>query len=814
MNQMAYPPGIDKDLMLMSQMYNTPYSSILASSGNNSRNLPSLNNFNSMLGMYNASSSILPNSTSPTTSSYAAAALLSSVGAAGSPFGGVTTTTASYTNMLSNLFPGFPNAVGSLSSSSSAGNTSTTTTTSNRSIVQNQTHPENLSRSMEKDMMGFLTNSSNLTLNPGPNALKNPMLSKELNMPSLIPVQSSSKDGAFNLPSIPTSVITKTSGLPANLSTANNRRASPSISPLSNTGLMGNAHHRSSPSLHRSSPGTMSNAAHHRLSPSTSSPLHRTNAATIVSRSNNASSTAATSTSVANRNSPAVNIIQSNRSTPTAASISLGGGENRLSPEPHIIVKNVNAINQSVETSTSSKSNSKTAMGPIKNINIGIVYPPKKDTSTFDLTHNDSILETAKKQLSALGGRGMTVTSSNINLSPQLTTSTLNNRQQITSSISSSGGGNNSNISMGQQQIRHQQISAGNKRVLPVNRGNITSTNSNNVVRTPIPSPTQSTTGSTTSYVHRTSDNTSTILNKSNQITKNIVSDIKLSQTGKTLSQQGVSISAVRQTKKVNNIFGGQSSSNSDVTKVTMTPQQIKQQQLLVAAKKNYPPKSTPNTQQLSGKTLQSPVVVGKTPVTIGNSTTVKRLPIAVSSGSAGSSSVTQSGNVRQNSSPIITGNVAGQVRKSVGASVPKNMPTLVRQNTVPNIKLSAPSTITQSTVRGQPVKSNINVRTTPSVSSRLIGSSTKPTNIVTKNVPAQRITTVNGENVISRVSSRPQNSGSLLQSNPIRLSDQKRVVTVKPTHSTGGINIVRSGIQQHTPTNSPASRFVFNELI
>lgn len=807
MNQMTYPPGIDKDLMMISQMYNnSPYSSILSSGGSSSRNLSTLTNFNSMFGqsLYNTASSILPNSTSPTTSSYAAAALLSSVAAAASPFGGVTTTTPSYTNMLSNLFPGFSNAVGSLSSSSmpssSSGNTSTTTTTAGRSL---QTHPENLSRSIEKDMLGFLANSSNLSMNPGPNALKNPMLSKELNMPSLVPVQST-KDAAFNLPSIPTSVITKTS---ANL--ANNRRASPSISPLGNTGLMNNAHHRASPSLHRASPGnTMNNpAAHHRLSPSTTNTFHRTNTTTTVSRSTNA----IVSTSVANRGSPAVNIIQSNRSTPTAASISLGGGENRLSPEPHIIVKNVNAINQSVESSASSKSNNKTPMGPIKNINIGIVYPPKKDTSTFDLTHNDSILETAKKQLNALGGRGMTVTSSNS--SPQLSTSTLSNRQLMTSSINSSNSSsssNSNNVLVGQQQIRQQQMLAGNKRLLTGNRGNIgsgsgNSNNNNNVTRTPLPSPTQSTSGSTTPFAHRATD-ASTIISKSNQVTKNTVSDITLSQTGKTLSQQGVSISAVRQTKKVNNLFTR--SPNTDATKVAMTPQQIKQQQLLVAAKKNYPPKATPSIHQLSGK---SPVL-GKTPATLGNATAVKRLPTTANSG------VNQIGIVRQNSSPMITGNVAGQARKLVtGATPTKNISTFQRQNTVPNLKSSTtPTLLAQSTVRGQPGKQNINVvRTTPSVSSRLIGSSTKPTNIntnVTKNATPQRITTVNGENMIARVSSRPQSSGSQLQSNPIRLSDQKRVVTVKPPSTSGG-NIVRTGIQQHAPTISSASRCVYLHL-
>lgn len=728
--------------------------------------------------LYNTASSILPNSTSPTTPYAAAAALYSSAlssaaaAASTSPFassGGITTTTPSYTNMLSNYLPNFSNAASSIPSAVSA---STVTNPTSGRTPQNQTQAENLSRSIEKEMMGFLTNPSNLSMHPGPNALKNPMLSKELSMPSLVPVSNvPAKEPAFNLPSIPTSVITKTSALPTNLSSTNIRRASPSISPLGNAGLIANAHHRTSPSLisshHRTSPGAI--GPHHRSSPSSINPHYRVNATTPATRPNTVAST-----STANRGSPAINLIpsSSNRSSHTAASISLGGGENRLSPEPHIIVKNVNAINQSVESSAPTKAVANKSPAPIKNINIGIVYPPKKDTTTFDLTHNDSILETARNQLNALGGRGMTVTNSSLTASPQTSTSNSSSRQTISQ--------------IGQQQLQQQrQISVNNKRLMPAARP------TNMVSRSPLPSPTQ--TGGSTTMINRSN---TTVTKQSNQLPKSIASDITLSQTGKTLSQQGVSISAVPQLKKVNT-YGRPTSSP---TKVAMTPQQVKQQQLLLAAKKNYPQKLTTPTLQLGGKTSQPPGTAN--PITMAGATTVKRLTTAVSG---------NSGVVRQNSSPILTGNMSMvQARKQGGTVTPKTLQTVVRQNTVPNLK--SPTTGSPS-INRIPSNKQIIVRPPPSVASRLISSPTNPTTIglVTKSLPTHRVVTnsVNGENMTARVSSRPQSSvqrvSGDLQSSPVRLDAMKRIV--KPPIVNSGTATRTSG-QQQAVTISPTSRF------
>lgn len=781
----SYPPGIDKDLMMISQMYNSPYSSILASSSNpatRNTNLSSLANYSPMFGqggsLYNTASSILPNSTSPTTPYAAAAALYSSAlssaaaAASTSPYAssGITTTTPSYTNMLSNFLPNFSNAASGISSGSTA-----TPTTSGRTS-QNQTQAENLSRSIEKEMMGYLTNASNLSMHPGPNALKNPMLSKELSMPSLVPVSNvSAKDPAFNLPSIPTSVITKTSALPTNLSSTNIRRASPSISPLGNAGLIGNAHHRTSPnpisSHHRTSPGAIGPL--HRTSPSSINSHHRVNTTAPAARPNTVAST-----SIGNRGSPAVNIIpsSSNRSSHTAASISLGGGENRLSPEPHIIVKDVNAINQSVKSSTPTKPAVNKSPAPIKNINIGIVYPPKKDTTAFDLTHNDSILETARNQLNALGGRGMTVTSSNVTVSPQTSTSSSSSRQTM------------GHIT--QQQVQQQrQISVANKRLITAARPN------NMVTRSPMASPTQA--GGSTTMINRSKD--TTIIKQSNQLPKSIASDITLSQTGKTLSQQGVSISAVPQFKKVNTYGRPPNATNlSSSAKIAMSPQQIKQQQLLLAAKKNYPQKPTP-TLQLGGKTSQPSGPVNPATMT---GATVKRLPMSVSG---------SSGIVRQNSSPILTGNMSMvQARKQGGTVTPKTLPTIVRQNTVPNLK--SPVTGNPSVSRVPSAKQMTVVRAPPSVSSRLIGSTTNPTTIgsVTKSLPIHRIpiNSVNGENMTARVSSRSIQRGSGdLQSSPIRLDAMKRIVTVKQPIANNA-TVTRTSGQQQAVTISPTSRF------
>lgn len=81
-------------------------------------------------------------------------------------------------------------------------------------------------------------------------------------------------------------------------------------------------------------------------------------------------------------------------------SITLTG--NRTSPEPNIIVKDVTAINRTVERKSAPVMSSKTSSTPIKNFNMGIVYPKTQDKKSFDLSQNDPLLKAAQNQLNQL----------------------------------------------------------------------------------------------------------------------------------------------------------------------------------------------------------------------------------------------------------------------------------------------------------------------------------------------------------------------------------------------------------------------------
>lgn len=89
-------------------------------------------------------------------------------------------------------------------------------------------------------------------------------------------------------------------------------------------------------------------------------------------------------------------------------SITLAG--NRTSPEQNLIVKDVTAINRSVERKSGTATSAKTTSQPIKNFNMGIVYPKTQDKKSFDLSQNDSLLKTAQSQLNQLNSARATIT--------------------------------------------------------------------------------------------------------------------------------------------------------------------------------------------------------------------------------------------------------------------------------------------------------------------------------------------------------------------------------------------------------------------
>lgn len=156
----------------------------------------------------------------------------------------------------------------------------------------------------------------------GPNAKKNPMLSKELSIPSLMPTRN--PFDPLNSPSIPTSVITK-----SGVNTSSTTAPSPTVA--------------------------------------------TTTVSTFASKS---------------ISSPTVNSPTISASIPNTSKENKDTTENqKSSPEPHIIVKNVNAINKSVTQKKSTEGSEKptetsSSIQQRAITNMGIVYPDRNRMDT------------------------------------------------------------------------------------------------------------------------------------------------------------------------------------------------------------------------------------------------------------------------------------------------------------------------------------------------------------------------------------------------------------------------------------------------
>lgn len=380
--------GVEQELMLMSQMYsqyNQSGGSAAYGQLNSFFNSPSSSSTNAL---YNAANSNYFKSTTNTTNT--------------------TTSPPSYSDIASSVFNGLNQMT---SSSSSAVAAQYNLGRLMQSYSGSSSYPFNLYPSAA---------TSTNTAQPGPNAIKNPLLS------NLLPPSTSITKDSF---SIPTSVITKAS--------KDVQRAAPntSINPVSSLSSISmspstsqiNQKTSTHSSLSTSSKGNsltvaraspLSNARSSPLSNARGSPLSSARASPLSSARVSplsGTSSARASPSIVSRSSPSINrpsvegtnSLSISRSSTTAhksnhnnttslVPLSITLSSNRTSPEPNIIVKDVNAINKTIARKAAP---SKAPAQPIRNFNMGIVYPKVPEKKAFDLSQNDQLLKAAKNQL-------------------------------------------------------------------------------------------------------------------------------------------------------------------------------------------------------------------------------------------------------------------------------------------------------------------------------------------------------------------------------------------------------------------------------
>ncbi|KAJ6634055.1 hypothetical protein Bhyg_17754, partial [Pseudolycoriella hygida] len=425
LQRMGYPSSVEPELLLMSQMsqmytYNQPSASAAA--------------YNPLNAMFNASpggsSNTLYNTTSANSSYYKSLPSITTSSPTNytnsSAFNGGISPITSSTSAQYNLGRYLP-SFAALTGSSNSVSPSASSRLSSSPIAS--AFPFNLygSSSATPGVQPLATNQ------PGPNAIKNPLLS------NLLPP---SNPNPKDYQSIPTSVITKAAKdaqRATNTSVGNTGTVSLNASAV-HVSRSGTAATSNVVNIMNHQGSTHSNHSNSSLSKTMAipkgSPLTVARASPLSSARGSPSTVARISPSSA-RNSPStsVNFIQPTRSSPSESrsivstsrsalestnslsitrttpsmqktsqlplSITLTG--NRTSPEPNIIVKDVNAINRTVERKGVPSSSSKTSTAqPIKNFNMGIVYPKAPEKKAFDLSQNDQILNAARNQLNQL----------------------------------------------------------------------------------------------------------------------------------------------------------------------------------------------------------------------------------------------------------------------------------------------------------------------------------------------------------------------------------------------------------------------------
>lgn len=734
----AYSQNLEKDYLRMQQMYGgSPYTSLLASTASAARltqaemnALSSYPLFGPSGGSIYNSPSVMPTSTSTSPFPSINSANIYSSATTSPNYGNPTTSTAARSqqqqqqqNMmasLTNYLPSFSNlkagqggaaALAAAGSSSSTGNKSSRFEMDNWQFMNPAASMYNAQNSMSgiSSLSGIgnksstdkpTTSAAAAALQPGPNAIRNPLLSKELSMPSSGPVISASP---IAIPSIPTSVITKTSNLSAATggSGATNSNISPRV-PLN---------------VNQSSPNSAS-LSRHNISPQ----------------------------STTHRNSPIV-IANANNT------ISITGTSSRTSPEPHLIVKNVNDINMSLKKAASSSAVSSVASSS----NMGIVYPKKADPNKFDLSQNAKILKAAQSQLNSLSvtaAKGYTTIPA---VTSTIGRTTSSSTVQATSRLAQ------------QRNINDKYRIISNS---PTNRS------------TPVTTTVQGANNLTTTIIRRPPvDATSKISVPTSEVT--------ITPTGKKLvTQNSLTIRPV-----------GQSSTSP----VTNAKQPMATYSLV--NKTNPPTPTTPRTQ--NNKKVLPPQMLKQQPQKFGAK---KQIHSNATISVVSASNVTQIGSstlTRQNTSPILTGNINSIRGRMINNTVTANLesvngtklnqrsvPTLVRQNTVPALKSFAAGSPAAGSAR-------VTVRTVGSTNSTTTGN-TLPT--TSKIVPTGRTPNQISNRGVNQTAGASTVLPNVGQSSVLRTTPQKAlsatVGRVTPQQTTGSVQQTQRNLIRAVPTN------------
>lgn len=400
--------AMEKEIALLSQMYNSPYANLLATTargGPSSTPYPYSSPYSSGILPQMSSSTGGPPPYTPTTTGS-----VSGSNFAMNPYN----PSNQHQNLMANMnnyLPQFnksPNALPPLPANMPGPSTSTPAP-SYRPL-----HQTSALRDIDKDVWSYLTSASNMyakddllgggnatgpmnfssgaSVAPGPNAMKNPLLFKELTIPCAEPVPSGSS--GHILPSIPTSVITSVG--------SSKESPKPPTTPQSQVAKPNQIQSNTMPIM------TTSTGATSASSVNVTGAVNKDLVRTVASSANQNRRSPLTTKSPASLLSPT-----QGPSSPAVISLtSTTTGGPQTSPEPHIIVKNVNAINQSIKsvstamnkTPSQPQTATKPPTQPVKNFNMGIVYPANKKTTAkpFELNDNNTILRAAKAQLNAL----------------------------------------------------------------------------------------------------------------------------------------------------------------------------------------------------------------------------------------------------------------------------------------------------------------------------------------------------------------------------------------------------------------------------
>lgn len=309
LQRMGYQTGVEQELLLMSQMYSqfnqstgSPTYSSLGALFNSPTSTSTNPLYNSTSGNSNYFKANLPPITTSSPSTYTnnmTTSLTSNVYNGISPLS--SSTSVQPQNMMYNLaryMPSYPGLTGASNLASSSSSSRPTTSPLGSAF------PFNLYSSPSSTSGG---SNAQQTTQPGPNAIKNPLLS------NLLPPSTSNTKDSF---SIPTSVITKASkdNQRATNTSIGNRTSPVSLSPTSvqvNRSVTSNVMNQTSQS--RPSSAHSSHSGSPTMTKLTSTPK----GSPLIGARVSPISSARGSPSIAARSSPAINIPQTARSSPS-----------------------------------------------------------------------------------------------------------------------------------------------------------------------------------------------------------------------------------------------------------------------------------------------------------------------------------------------------------------------------------------------------------------------------------------------------------------------------------------------------------------